>query len=92
MLASRIGGCIRHSLLNINISPPTTVTSLSLVTTQPPDTIRAPMHEDEDAIDGVVHAGTETAVTTSCRSRLHRSCHRTRDQAASFPSTCPPPT
>ena len=29
----------------------------SIVTTQPPDTIRAPTHEDEDTIDGVVHAG-----------------------------------
>ena len=39
-----------YSVLD-NISPPATTTSLSLVTTtRPPDTIRAPMHEDEDAI------------------------------------------
>lgn len=41
---------------------------------QPPDAIRAPMHEE--IIEGVLHAGTETAVrvlmaTITCTNRFH---------------------
>ena len=70
MLASWVGCCIRDSIRTPQYSTTYeydnrfTRHNTSQHNHQPPDTIRTQMHED--AIDGVVRAGAETAVTTYC--------------------------
>lgn len=80
MLTSGVGCCSRQSVLNM-ISPPTTMSTLALVTTQRNHQTQFAYRctnalnktKTQNTIDGAVNAGTETAVTTTtCRNRFRR--------------------